>query len=384
MKKIAIVIPNLQSGGSERIASRLSIALEKKYDVYMILFNDNDISYDYGGQLISLNSGVNKSKLGKVFNVLKRICALRKIVKKNNIDIVCSFVSAADIVNAFCGLKVKRIVSCRGAAYLLENKKLYKKMCNYSDGILFNSEGLRDIYLESYPEDKDKAYVLYNLFDINNIRKKVEEPLSEEENEFFSSHKTVTTVARFVKEKNHWDLLKSFELLKEKVPDAGLMMVGHMGPYEDNIKEMAKQSKYKDDIFFAGYQSNPFKYVKASKVYALSSSNEGFPNSIVEAMAVGTPVVSTNCQCGPMEILFEEKQEIKVNSYTEADYGIITPVFSAHPDFNINNKTPLHGIYAEALEKAMEKADSDKAYERSMEYDEEKVIFMYEKLFENL
>ena len=390
MKNIAILIPNLKSGGSERVASTLSCMLEENFNVFVIVFDATDISYEYGGQLINMNILPSKTMLGKYINIAKRVFFLKRIVRREKIDIVCSFVSAADITNAFCKSGAKRIISCRGAALLEKLMKLYHKMCTKSDGILFNSRDMQNFYLKNYPQDKYKTFMIYNPFDITSIREKSKEELDREVADFISSHKVITTVARFVKDKNHWDLIKSFELLKEDIQDAGLMFVGHMGKYENDIKEMANKSKYKDDIIFIGYTSNPFKYVYNSNVYALSSSNEGFPNSLVEAMAVGTPVVSTNCLSGPKEILYNDiNTEVTHESFSIADYGIITPCFEANADFNNDNKNNLHKIYADALKYALSGSKeisniAKKAYIHSEQFDDKIITGEYENLFNNI
>ncbi len=390
MKNIAILVPNLQSGGSERMAARLSEVLAQKYNIHMVLFDASDISYKYAGKLTVLNLPAVNGRFGKVINLLKRIRAIRKLVKEEKIDVICSFTSAADNANAYSHAKAKRLVSCRGALFLQQNLKTYKKLCRASDGILFNSEGMRKIYLEEYPEDEKKTFVLYNLFDTEQIVKNATEPLEPEFKDFMKTHRTVTAVGRFVPEKGQWNLIKSFEILKEKVPDAGLLFVGHIGDFEDTIRSMAQKSVYAADIKFTGYSDNPFKYCKNSAVYAMSSINEGFPNALVEAMAVGVPVVSTNCITGPAEILFKNLPEnIPDDRYTVADYGIITPPFEGVPDFDNNNKEKAHYIFADALERMItdgELADRciKAAASKAAELDMKNMTEKYEKLLETV
>ncbi len=391
MKNIAFLVPNLHSGGSERIAARLSTMFSKNYNVFMVVFDSENIAYEYGGTLVDLKLPAVSGKTGKILNLLKRIRALRKFVKKEKIDLVCSFTSAADNTNAYSRAKAKRLISCRGALFLEQNMQTYKKLCKVSDGILFNSEGMRSIYLEKYPEDEKKTFVLYNLFDIEKIRQKAEEPVEGELSEFMKTHRTITAVGRFVPEKGHWNLIKAFEILKEKVPDAGLLFVGHMGSVEEKIHEMAQQSKCSADIRFAGYSDNPFKYCKNSSVYAMSSISEGFPNALVEAMAVSVPVVSTNCKTGPAEIIFENKNaEISGEKFTVGDYGIITPAFLQNkPDFDLKNTDITHRIFAEALERAITDPELSKrlinaAKVKAESLDREKMMEKYEKLFDEI
>ena len=391
MKNIAFLVPNLHSGGSERIAARLSEMFSENHNVFMVVFDSSEISYHYGGELVDLKLPAVSGKAGKLLNMIKRIMALRAFVKKEKIDVVCSFTSAADNANAYSHTKAKRLVSCRGALFLEKNLRVYKKLCKASDGILFNSEGMRNIYLKEYPEDAKKTFVLYNLFDIDKIKSRAEEPLETEIAEFMKNHKTVVSVGRFVPEKGQWNLLKAFEILKEKVPDAGLIFVGHMGNVEADIQKMAEQSLYAKDIKFTGYSDNPFKYSKNSSVYAMSSISEGFPNALVEAMAVGTPVVSTNCKTGPAEIIFEKADaDVCEKGYTIGECGIITPTFiQQQPEFNLENKDETHRIFAEALERMITDTElaqkvAKAAIEKADSLDRSRMIGKYEELFDKI
>jgi glycosyltransferase involved in cell wall biosynthesis len=87
-----------------------------------------------------------------------------------------------------------------------------------------------------------------------------------------------------------------------------------VGGLEKELRALAKDLGLEKDVYFLGWQSNPFKYMKRAAVFVLSSDYEGFGNVIVEAMASGSPVVSTDCHSGPGEILDGER------------FGILVPV----------------------------------------------------------
>jgi glycosyltransferase involved in cell wall biosynthesis len=90
------------------------------------------------------------------------------------------------------------------------------------------------------------------------------------------------------------------------------------------------EEKFDDsfDVYFIGFQKNPFKFVKASKLFAMTSLWEGFGNTIVEAMACGTPVISTDCKSGPREIICPELNNTNVIKEAYYDgFGILMPEF---------------------------------------------------------
>jgi N-acetylgalactosamine-N,N'-diacetylbacillosaminyl-diphospho-undecaprenol 4-alpha-N-acetylgalactosaminyltransferase len=84
----------------------------------------------------------------------------------------------------------------------------------------------------------------------------------------------------------------------------------------------------KDKVIFTGFDKNPFKYVSRSDCFVLSSDVEGFPNVLIEALACGKPVISTDCSSGPRELLAPatDLHHRAITDYEIGEYGILTPV----------------------------------------------------------
>jgi len=140
------------------------------------------------------------------------------------------------------------------------------------------------------------------------------------------------------------------------------------------------------DVYFLGFQKNPFKFIARSKLFVFPSLWEGFPNALVEAMACGVCVVSSDCRSGPREIL---TPNIDFNYQTQepefAQYGVLMPVFE------IKYKTanePLEEreiIWVETIDRLLEdenlqKSYSEKAKQRAEDFGIEKILIEWRNI----
>ena len=124
---------------------------------------------------------------------------------------------------------------------------------------------------------------------MDNAEKKVEDSFLESN----KSHPIIVSVGRLERQKNYSMLLKAFhEVLKER--PAQLVLVGD-GSERKNLEKEARILKLSDHIFFAGYQENPYPFIKKSDVFVLPSNFEGFGLVLVEALSLGVSIVSTDC-----------------------------------------------------------------------------------------
>ncbi len=111
----------------------------------------------------------------------------------------------------------------------------------------------------------------------------------------------ILSVSRLEKAKNLTLLIEAYEKVRKQL-HCRLAIIGS-GSQHALLEAKVERSPYREEITLLGHQSNPYKYMKRSSLFVLSSLWEGFGNVLVEAMAVGTPVVSTDCPHGPREIL---------------------------------------------------------------------------------
>ncbi len=350
--KFLLLAPSLEKGGSERFISNLSLLLSKEHQVTVAIF-DNDVDYPVGGTLYDMKTPVKKGVVKRILTFFERCVKFKKLVKKLRPDVILSVMDSANRVNTTCKIKgVKQFISCRGFADLLRTPEAFIKGAARTSGVIFNSKEAREYFCKNYGGPLDKSFYNYNLIDFDKISENIEEPVNDPELEkFLKNHRCIVNVGRLAKVKCQVSLIKAFEILQKKVPDAGLVIVGGNGNYVEEVRKAAKESPSREHIFMAGNRDNPHNIMAKCYAYALSSETEGFPNALVEAMVSGLPVVSADCMTGPGEILRKEICDEKVSDVTVSDYGILTPLIEGNEE-----------KFANALELLM----SDKALYNSM------------------
>lgn len=361
-KNILILIPNLRGGGSERFASNLSELLVKDFNVYFAVFDSSSIDYKVYGNFIDLNVPSKNHIIGKILNIVIRVNKLNKIIDQYNIDYLYSFTDAANKICVLTSNKCKKIISFRGFKDIKDKGRLYKKYLNKIDAIILNSQEMADYFKVKYKVNKSKIFTLYNIFNYDLITKLSTEEVEDSFVDMKSKHRLICTCSRFAYEKGHWHLIKSFDIIKQKLPDVKLLLIGERGEIENDIKNMAINLPYANDIIFLGFKENPFKYISICDCFVMSSIYEGFPNALVEALMCDVPVVSTACKTGPTEILSNHLQSVDITNVNFTDYGVLTPEFSKKICFNVDNKEKEHYLFAEAVIEILTNENINKKY----------------------
>lgn len=357
-KKIGLLIPALNGGGAERVVSRLTGILGREYEVFLILFEDTYIKYDYKAQLINLNiKSQNGCILKKIFLPIRRYKKLKRIKKELNLDVVISFLDSANIVNILSRIPTcKTVVSVRNyfdtrKCKSLTNKiKSYimMKMYNKSDKVISVSKIIEQDLL-NYRIRNDKISTIYNPYDIDEILYLSTQKIDKEYEQFFKGEKIFISIGRRTYQKGFWHLIKAFSIVNKNIPESKLVIIGEdyqNGKVEKLINDLGIEQK----VMILPHQDNPFKYIANSSVYVLSSLFEGFPNSMVEALACGCPVISADCKSGPKEILYKnDKLDRRVEEIEKAEFGILVPELNEKEDWNKSYIDKSEDILATAM-----------------------------------
>jgi len=324
-KNLFILIYSLASGGAERVVSILLNELKDKYNITLVLMNDT-IFYDIPKnlQIIYLeNSNQNESRIKKL---LKLPLLAWKYKKINKSDISLSFMNRPNYVNIIAklmGMKSKVIINERAMPSLqhknglqgLINRFLIHSLYNKSDLVIGNSKGNAKDLTNNF--NIKKVDIIYNPYDIKKILEQSKENIELNYDGFI-----FVTVGRLDNGKNHELIIKAMQDI-----DAKLYIIGE-GELKNNLELTIKSLELKDKVFLLGRQENPYKYLAKADCFVFGSNHEGFPNVLLEALACEIPVISTDCQSGPRELLAPDS-DMKVqlqNDIELAKYGILTPI----------------------------------------------------------
>ena len=344
MKKGALLISQINSGGAEHVVSRLTYILKNEYDLDLIIFENMGGHYPIASKLINMDIKAESKLIKKIIIFFKRVRTLKRLINLNKYEFVLSFLDTPNLVNIISKTNdCKVIVSIRNYSEL-ENKKqvlgnllnlMIKRLYNKADAIISVTDLIANNYIKNYNIPSEKIFTIYNPYDIKEIQ-----TLGLEQTEFINcSNKEkfkFVSMGRQMYQKGFWHLIKSFSLVLEKIPNSILIIIGEdyqQGKVEKLIKEMNLQEK----IILTGQLKNPYAVISKCDCYVLSSLYEGFPNSMVEAMACKIPVIASDCKSGPREILFD-KPNFK-DEYTqgvEADYGILVPCLEFEENWDKN------------------------------------------------
>jgi len=320
-KNILFLITNLQiGGGAQRIASSLSNKLNKKYNLSLITFYDSKDHYFYNGNYISLKEKPNSMEL------LFRPLRVYRLIKKYCPDVIISFMDHVNFFAIFLKmifrLKIPLIITIHTnpkMMYMDRNRYfnfLIKILYGLSavNKIVSISKEIQYILEFNYKIKKDKLKMIYNGIDLEKIKLMANDKVDDYE-EIFNNPQIIKfiTIGRLSYEKGHEYLIKAYSKVITEIPNSKLFIIGE-GPLRTQLEKLIKVKRLNNKVILLGLKENPYKYISKANVFVLSSLNEGLPTVILEALACGLPIISTDCKTGPREILDKGK------------YGILTKV----------------------------------------------------------
>lgn len=355
--KLLLMSPMLHQGGFERVCITTARLLQPYYDVTILIFDDANIAYDISGLTVcNIRLGVRKGKMQKLLNVIRRSVRVHQIKKCMKPVLTYSFGPTANMVNVFSKTKQEKVwVGLRNYTDVEERMKM-RLFVRRADRIVCCAKDIETKVREQ--SDRVHTSVLYNLYDVKQIRRDADAKNPELPFEG-KDLRILVSMGRDDPMKGFSHMVKAFKRIHDEVPEARLILMG-AGSFE-KYKKLAQELQLSGYIYFAGMQKEPYSYLKYGEVYLLTSRNEGFPNALVEAMALSLAPVSTNCLTGPAEILvqngntaacekqFEEREARHDAQVIYGEYGILLPTMSPKEDLQSAVITKEEERYADEV-----------------------------------
>lgn len=393
-KKILMLIPNLDFGGAQKVFHELSLFLSYRYEVCEGVFNfDYGHAFPTGNRIFPLDVPAGRNPLDKLIQFIRRCRKYRILKDQEDARVSISHMEGANYVNILSGGKSKNIIvehgsklahdkNRRGFIGWLRRKVLIAGIFRRADHVVVVSQGIKKELVDYFHLPEEKVTVINNSFDIIRITTLAEEPIAARYQAIYTKSVIITS-GRLAEQKNQAPLLDIIALIKEKV-NSSLIILGE-GHLKDELLRQAHKlglSTYEDeddeqvipenlDVYFLGYQQNPFKFIAKADLFVLPSDWEGFPLALCEAMICGVPVVSTDCPTGPREILAPGTNgQYNLIAPEHAPYGILMPALTNQANINIWAIEIVEVMHNDALRKFY----SNKGEERMHDFSQERII----------
>ena len=335
-KYVAVYMHTLYNGGVERVMFNLIQGfLDRGIRVDLVL----DF-LDYSPFESLLPEGTRVVRLG-ASSTLQRLPKLVGYLRREKPDAVLSATHFANetacVAKVLAGSKTRLVLTehtnlsadivdsmgkIRPRLLPITTRWLYP----LADEVIAVSDGVAEDMCRVSGLARERVTTVYNPIDFRNLAAMAKEPLDQP---WFGEGEppVILAIGRLEVQKNFPNLLRAFALVKAKRA-AKLIILGE-GSLRNSLTALVKEMGLEGDVSLPGFVGNPAGYMAKAAVFAMSSSWEGMPVALIEALALGTPVVSTNCPSGPAEILDGGKYgELVPMDDSEALAGAILRVFA--------------------------------------------------------
>ena len=284
MSKIVFVLPDMPGGGTERVVALFSNELVKRgYPVSILLFAGKRVEYLLDERVEIFVAGETSG--GKLSVRLKRLKAMRKFYKKNKGCYIFAFSVMGAVFSTIStlGIPHRMLVSERSDPSRYEHVFVRNLAYGRAEKLILLTEDMRQLFPKRLQR---KAAVIPN-------------PVSADMPAPFNGErkKRVVSVARLESVKNHKLLITAFEDFIKQFPDYELHLLG-IGTLEEELRKQVGSLQLENKVVFRGFSSNVKEDIRDSAMFVQSSDYEGISNAMIEALAMGVPVIATDCPVG--------------------------------------------------------------------------------------
>jgi len=307
-KKVLICITNIEiGGGAEKVAVTLGNEfLKRGIDTTLLTFYTIDNEHTFNGKRVSMHEATPASVLGKLPRAFIRIWKVKQVCKQEGIDIVFSFLEESNYYVLLSKIlllnRTPMIVSVRNDLrnYNWLYRLLIRFLYPWAEKVVAVTKGVQQQLREEF--SLKNTTTIYNSIDMGLVKQKSSEPLPAEYSWLKERHPLCISIGRLTQQKGQWHMIRAFVKVKKQVPAASLIILGE-GPYREKLQKLIRDCGLEDSVFLLGKQNNVYHFLAQADVFVFSSIWEGMPNTLLEALSVGLPIVAADCGGGPREIL---------------------------------------------------------------------------------
>ncbi|WP_445146213.1 glycosyltransferase [Dyella sp. Tek66A03] len=304
--RILLVLPSLERGGGERVLLQLAGSfLAAGREVHVVALLGGGPLRALVPDAVTLHELIDAGGAPKgptlAWRAFPKLVSLIRMVKPHA---VLSTMTGTNLLVVLACLRARihmRLV-LREAASLVNTKSVLKRQAmrwlyRCADGLVAVSAGVAQD-LRGLGLSDDRIHVIRNPVDVEQLRYLAGKgrPLSSHGDEPY-----VVSLGRLAEQKDHPTLLHAYAASALRASHR-LVIVGG-GDWHGRLKHLADELGLADRVLFTGAMDNPYRVLADAELHVLSSRWEGYPNVLLEALALGVPVVSTDCPHGPREIL---------------------------------------------------------------------------------
>ncbi|MGE0548993.1 MAG: glycosyltransferase [Kofleriaceae bacterium] len=310
IKKVLFFRPTLGEGGADRVQLAVLRGLDRaRYRASLVLVKKS------GPFVEDVPDDVEVIELGSPRLALS-VPALVRVLASERPHVVFCTCSASNVIAAtahgFARSDARLVLSERNALYrgrsafhpkqsleVALKRLLYRR----ADLVTAVSQGVANELAERTGVPRAKISVVYNPMVDDDLITRAGDPI---DHPWFAAGQPpiVLACARLVPQKDYRTLLHAFALVRRRIP-CRLWVLGD-GPLRAELEQHARDLGIADDVNFAGFDKNPFRFMARAKLLLHASRAEGLPGALIQSMACGTPVVSTDCDFGPREVVTHE------------------------------------------------------------------------------
>lgn len=339
MKKALFLVNSLSGGGAEKVCINMAKELVNQgYNAeFITLYNEERSESVCKFKIHCMNINKEDNKYLRVIRILLSTIKINKFIndseeKEGNYELITSHLPLSHMLTRMLSIKSRAIYVIHNMHYNLDkkNSKLFSfgmKLLYKNRKVVAVSNGVREELINKYKLNEDDVNIIYNPINFDEINSKKDEILNVDYKYFLSVGRLddIKRPDRIIDVFYQGNFYKGYKLV----------FVGQ-GILKDMLERKAIGLGIENSIIFAGWQDNVYNWMKNAELLISTSSSESLGMNLIESLACGTAVISSDCHCGPREILIDEYsnflvKEDDIEGYVEK-INLALSLYPRNPD----------------------------------------------------